>query len=82
MQALRILKRPEELLTQSGLGLVAEVVVQPREYDHEVVAGVCGLRDHRREVRGLSGLNVSDDQAVPREGSLSLRVAQVVDHAR
>ena len=53
----------DELHVQTALRLSAQQLDRAGEDDDELVAGVDRLGDHPCEVRGLSGLDMADDQA-------------------
>ena len=54
---------PQEALFKPDLGLRAQVVVQARQDDDDLVARVGGLANQARIVPGLAGLDVPHDEA-------------------
>ena len=48
----------------------SQTVVDAREHDDQAVAVISGLRDERREVRGLSGLHITEHESLDSEGGL------------
>src|SRR5579883_785404 len=67
------LDEPENLFIQAQLRLASQAVVQAREEDYELVAGVNRRIAQRRIVRRLARLDIAHDETTPIERAVEDR---------